>query len=369
MNLFNLVAKLTLDDTEYKKGIDRATSSASGVTTAVVASSKKSATAMATVGVAAADVSKRMDGLGMASLSSGIKAAAGWAGVALSIGAVVTALKNAITSTNAWADNIINLGQIYGLTNEQIQEASYLASESGKNAEWALRKAESSGQTYWEVLGLTNEQYKEMIANAHEMGLIVSDELLANVDKFNDAISHLKYQWQAVLGGLLAGDENAEENLQKFFDRVIEFFETYAPVVVNFIVKLAIQVTIALATMAPQLVTQILNVILDTIFNVDWLAVGWNIMKSIAEGIINASIELLGGWLRIFGVEMPKVDFGVGSSSNYIDVGNNYEITERSTQELTIRIESDGVTANDKAVASSLENIIDKKIGEMLGGI
>lgn len=368
MNLFDLVAKLTLDDTEYRKGIDNATKQTSGLTTAVVTSSKKSATAMATVGVAAADVSKKMNDLGMASIASGLKTAAGWAGVALGIGAVVTALKDAIYNTTEWAGGIKDLAQVYGMTYTQIQEVNYLAQESGKNAEWAIRKAQSSGQEYWEVLGLTNEEYKEMIAYANEMGIILTDDLVDGADRLGDQISQLKYQWQAVLGGLLAGDENAQQNMRTFFDRLIKFIEEFAPTIIDFVVKIAIEVTMALIRIAPTLVAQVLSSLMDTIFNVDWVGVGWNIMKSIAEGIINASSELLFGWLKIFGIDAPKVDFGIGKDVN---LGNNssYEISERRTEELTIKIESEGVTANDKAVADSLEHLIDDKIGKMLGGV
>lgn len=96
------------------------------------------------------------------------------------------------------------------------------------------------------------------------------------------------------------------------------------------------------------------------------MQVGWDVMKSIAQGIINASSEFLFGWLKTFGIEAPKVDFG-GASGNYIDVGNNYEITERVSQELKIRIESEGVTANDKLVTDSVADYVDKAIGDALG--
>ena len=38
-------------------------------------------------------------------------------------------------------------------------------------------------------------------------------------------------------------------------------------------------------------------------------------------------------------------------------------------EELTIRVESNGVTSNDKAVANSLEDLIDEKLGKLLGGM
>lgn len=368
MNLFNLVAKLTLDDTEYKKGIEKAQKQTNGLTTTMVLSSKKSAAAMGAVGVATTAVSQKVSDLTTTTLMNGVKSVASWAGVALSIAAVVTALKDAIYNTTEWAGGIKDLAQVYGMTYTQIQEVNYLAQESGKNAEWAIRKAQSSGQEYWEVLGLTNEEYKEMIAYANEMGIILSDDLVDGADRLGDQISQLKYQWQSLLAGLLAGDVNAEENLQKFFDRLMAFLEEFTPVAIQFSVKLIRQIIIGLIKIAPQLFAELIDAIMSLIWDVDWLQVGWDLMKAIAQGIINAASQLLFGWLKIFGIEAPKVDFG-GGGGNYVDVGNNYEITERSTQELTIRVESDGVTANDKLVADSLEDKINKAIGNMLGGI
>lgn len=368
MNLFDLVAKLTLDDSDYVNGISNAKKSADGLAASTGKSSKSSALAMGTVGVAAADVTSKIKTLTTTSIASGLKTAAGWAGIALGVGAVVTALKDAIYNTTEWAGGIKDLAQVYGMTYTQIQEVNYLAQESGKNAEWAIRKAQSSGQEYWEVLGLTNEEYQEMIAYANEMGIILSDDLVDGADRLGDQISQLKYQWQSLLAGLLAGDTNAGENLQRFFDRLMAFLEEFAPVVVQFAVKLLVNIAVAALRILPQLTAELINAVIDTIFSINWWEVGWNVIKSIVQGIINGLLNLGLGWLaKLFGFEVPQIDLGVGQSS--IDVGNNYEITERSTQELTIRVESNGVTANDKAVANSLETIIDKKIGEMLGGI
>lgn len=368
MNLFNLVAKLTLDDSDYVNGISSAKKSADSLAASTGKSSKGSALAMGTVGVAAADVTSKINTLTTTSIASGLKTAAGWAGVALSVSAIVTSLKDAIYNTTEWAGGIKDLAQVYGRSYTEIQEVNYLAQESGKNAEWALRKAQSSGMEYWEVLGLTNEQYQEMIGYANEMGIILGDDVIDGADRLGDQISQLKYQWQSLLAGLLAGDENAEENLQKFFDRIMAFLEEFMPVIMQFVAKLLVNIAVAAVKLVPQLTVEIINVLIDTIFSINWVEVGWNIIKSIVQGIINGFLKLGLGWLgKLLGFEVPQLDLGVGQSS--IDVGNNYEITERSTQELTIKVESNGVTANDKAVANSLETIIDKKIGEMLGGI
>ena len=369
MNLFNLYARLTLDDSDYEKKISSAKKEADGLATTFVVGSKRSSAAMGAVGLATTAVGQKLGDLTTKTIANGVKTVASWAGITLAISAVVSTLKDAIYNTTEWAGGIKDLAQVYGMTYEQIQEVNYLAQESGKNAEWAIRKAQSSGQEYWEVLGLSNEEYREMIANAKEMGIILSDDLVDGADMLGDQISQIKYQWQAVLAGLLAGDVNAEENLTKFFNRLFAVVEKFTPAIVQFVVKLVFRLAVALVQYIPQFIGLVISEIINTIFSVNWFQVGFDIIKAIIEGVINGLSELLFGWIGdIFGFEIPKLDLGVGNG-NYLDVGSSYEITESVSQELTINIKSEGVTANDKVVAGSVEDLVDKKLGALLGGI
>lgn len=336
MNVFNLTASLTLDDKNYKTQIEEA---------------KKQTESVATT-----------------TEKTSLKTALSWGAIGASVLVVVNKIKDLMYNTTEWAGAIKDLAQVYGMTYEQIQEVNYLAQESGKNAEWAIRKAQSSGQEYWEVLGLTNEEYQEMITNAREMGIILKDDLVDGADRLGDQISQLKYQWQAVLAGLLAGDVNAEENLSKFFDRVMEFAEEFMPVAIQFSIRLLKELALALIKYAPQLIVQLIDEIINIIYEIDWIELGINIMKAIMQGVLNVLSHTFLGWLKIFGIEPPKVDLGLGGSSS-IDTGTSYEINEKVQEELTIRVESSGVTSNDKAVANSLEDLIDEKLGKLLGGM
>lgn len=369
INLFNLYARLTLDDADYKKGIANAERQTNSLASTISASSKRSTTAIGGMGIAIRAFSDKLKEANDNAVISGVKTVASWVGITLAIYAAVGAVKDLIYNTTEWAGSIKDLSQVYDMTYEQIQEVNYLSAESGKNAEWAIRKAQSTGQAYWEVLGLSNEEYQEMIANAHEMGIILSDELVDGADELGDAISHIKYQWQAVLAGLLAGDVNAEENLTKFFNRLFAVVEKFTPAIVQFIVKLVFRLAVALVQYIPQFIGLVISEIINTIFSVNWFQVGFDIIKAIIEGVINGLGELLFGWIGdIFGFEIPKLDLGVGNG-NYLDVGSSYEITESVSQELTINIKSEGVTANDKVVAGSVEDLVDKKLGALLGGI
>ena len=338
MNIMNLTAKLILDDKEYQVKLQEAKKQAKDTSNSTI--------------------------------SNNLKTVASWVGITASVTALISTMKNLVYNTTEYAGSVKDLAQVYETTYQNVQELNYMAQESGKNAEWVLRKAQSSGESYAEILGLTNEEYAEMVANAHEMGIILEDEVIDRADMLGDAISQLKYQFQAVLTGLLAGEEGADQNLRAFLQRVGDFVKQYAPAVINFAVQLLIEVAVAFITQFPQIATELVLALQNALLNVDWLGVLWTVIKGLAEGIVNMILNALLGWLSWFGIETPQVDFGVGDSPSLSNVGaNDYEITESVTQELTIKVESDGVTANDKAVADSLEDLIDEKLGKMLGGI
>lgn len=339
INIFNLVGKLILDDSEYKKKIEEAKGE-----------NKK---------------------LLQEELKARQETAGKWAAVIAAVGAVVNIMKSLIYNTTEYAGSVKDLAQVYEQTYQTVQELNFVAQESGKNAEWVLRKAMNSGRSYAEILGLTNDEYAEMVAQAHELGLVMEDEVLDRADVLGEKLASLKYQWQSVLIGLLAGEEDAPANLEAFFERFIETAYRFLPMFSEFTVKLLTQVTIALVEYLPMLVADLSTAIVgDLIKNLPKTL--WELVKAILETAINGLIWSTFGWvIDLFGGKKPQVDLGGGSSySNELSFApNDYEITERVDQNLLIEVRSEGVTANDKDVASSLEDLIDEKIGKMLGGI
>lgn len=336
MNIFNLFGKLTLDNSDYNKGIDEAKNKNNEL--------EKSTNKMS------------------------LGAVAGWAAIVAAIMKGVSAIKDAIMNTTEYAGTIKDLAQVYGKTYEQIQEVNYLAQESGKSAEWALKRAESSGQEYWEVLGLTNEQYKEMIANAKDMGIILENEVIDRADMLGDSISQLKYQWQALLTGLLAGDEGAEENMRQFFVRVGDMVEEYAPTVVNFGVQLILQILIGAVQQSPQILSDFMYALQDAFLKINWIDLIWNILRAVAEMFVNNVIDAVAGWLRVFGVDVPQVDFTSSSnsisgqsSSNYkLPTSNNNTYNEdNSTYNISINTDLTGELNYD---AKTLANEVIKQI-------
>lgn len=336
MNIFNLTAKLTLDDSEYKKNIN--------------------------------EVKKENKDLVKNTKDANLKSILSWGAVSGTIALVANKLKQLTLDATNYAGSIKNMSQFYGESIEKIQELSYVAEKSGKDVEYALKRAKSSGEEYWEVLGLTREQYIEMTNDAHKMGLVLSSEVVEGADALGDSIGNLKLQWKSTLMSLLGGAPEAEEKFNQFAENVSVFLERFTGPVLRFITKLTQSILKTLVKIAPTLVGELIDVIFDTVYKIDWIGFGINLAIKIAEGLVNVLAKIFNkifGWI---GINIPEVNFGE-FDTGIQSWGAEYEISEKSTQDITIKIESEGVTENDKKVSKSLEELIDEKLGKMLGDV
>lgn len=336
----NLTAKLILDDKEYTVQLQEA--------------------------------KQKAENTGKGIGKSALGAKLGWVAVGTAIAGVIKKMGELMYNTTEYAGSIKDLAQVYETTYQNVQELNYLAQESGKNAEWVLRKARSSGESYAEVLGLSNEEYLEMIANAKEMGIILEDEIIDRADMLGDQISQLKYQWQAVLTNLLAGNENADELLSQFFNRVGAFMEQNLPIAIQFIYRLLMQLAMAIVRIAPKiissLITELIDLIIEFIMSGDWFKVGWNVAIAILEGVINGLLKAGGGILDMIGIKIPEVDFS--SAQMELTTGKNYNAeysysTNNSsnsnvTNNTTITIEAKD--ANAREIANEVSRILSTQI-------
>lgn len=340
MNIMNLTAKLILDDKEYTVQLQEAKNKTKDVT----------------------NETEKM----------GLGAKLTWAAVGVAIVGVIRKMGELMYSTTEYAGSIKDLAQVYETTYQNVQELNYIAQESGKNAEWVLRKARSSGQSYAEVLGLSNEEYQEMIANAKEMGIILENDVIDRADMLGDQISQLKYQWQAVLTGLLAGNEDADEQLSAFFGRVGAFMEENLPTAIQFTVRLLLQLMLGIMRVAPKIISDLLAELIDFvvewILSFDWFKVGWNLSIAILEGIVNGLVKVGNKILKYVGIKIPEADFSkmqmeLSSGKNY--ASNNSYLTNNSsssnvTNNTTITIEAKD--ANAREIANEVSRILSTQI-------
>lgn len=342
MDLFNLVGRLVLNTDDYDKGIDEA----KGKNEEFEESTDKTSVA----------------------------AAAKWAAIGAAVMKVVSTIKNLIVDSTQYADNIKNMAQIYGYTTQEIQEMKSVAEQSGKSLERVLRAIQSSGQTAAEYLGLTQEEYEGMVAEAYRYGTILSDQALDTVDAFGDRIAYMKSEWTAAITSSLAGEEGAEEALEKFFDNVMNFVEKYSPTIIKFSVKLLLTVAQALIRVLPQVVQDLISTALEELYSVNWFEVGINLINAIIKGVWEGLKGAGKNILKLFGIDLgdEDSDYAIDAADAMRISSNDYTVTESATQKIDVNIKYDGDTPisemNAELVGGALAQQIDEILGRRLNG-
>lgn len=401
MNIFELFAVLTLQKDDYNEGLDeteRQSNSWGDKIKGIM--QNKAVMAFALVGKAVVDVGKKLNQL--------------------------------MLDTMNYADTVGDLAAKYGVTTNAISEMQYIADQSSTSIEGmtsamtmllnrakengegfkelgvdvydangnikqmddlfydtigALNNIESEGErsrlmletfgrsamNVGEVVRKSSEELAQMRQEAHDLGIVMEEDTINFASDMNDKMAVLKLQGQSALASLVAGDEEAEEKLQNFFDGVIELMETYVPTIVNFAVRLLIQIAIGLIRVAPTLASELIGVIIDTILETNWVQVGIDIGKSLAEGIVNTIISGINTVTRIFGFKIPKVDFGVGKDLGIPTIGEvldgEYEVKNNVKQDINVNIEASGDTPVSEETAEKTAQALAPYIDKILGGM
>ena len=338
MNLFNLFGKLTLDTSDYERGIDDARSS----NESFEASTSK--TSAATAGK--------------------------WAAVAAAIMAVAKVIKGLVVDATQYTDKIMNMAQLYGYTTKEIQEMMSVAEQSGKSIEEVLKGIRSSGQTAAEYLGLTVEEYKSMVEEAYRYGIILSDEAIRRVDAFGDRVSYLKAEWTAAISALLADEEGAEEAVEQFFKNVEKTVDDYAPMIIKFTIRLTLRVMKAVGEVLPEVYEDLMNSFAEYFISFDWYRLGFIAAKGIIKGLIHGLGNL---GKKIFGITDEDVDESDSPVLRSSNIGSNdYEVTENVTQKIDVSLRYDGDTPigreNAELVGGAVASQIDAILGRRLNG-
>ena len=358
-------------------------------------------------------------------------AVAGWAAIAAAVVKVTQAIIKLATESLNYADKISDLAAQYGVTTDAISEMQYIAEQSATSVEsltssmsMLYMRAKQDGEAFqklgisvkdnegnfksmdklfWETAnalnGLSDENEKNAVMTdlfgrnamnigevlrkstseinamrqeAHDLGIVMSEETVKMASDFNDKMAVMKMQGQSALASLIAGAPDAEERLQQFFDNVLEMLEKYIPAFVKFAVRLITQAAIALVKIAPQLAIDIVNEIQNTILNMDWFQFGIEIGKSLINGVINIFLSGFRGLFKLFGVEIPTVDI-FGDKQNNTTFENlqrkeqNYEIQQKMKQEITVKVEASGDTAVSKESAEKTAEALAPYIDKILG--
>lgn len=264
-----------------------------------------------------------------------------------------------------------NLKQMDELFYETIGALNDIESD-GEKSRLMLETFGRSAMTVGEVVRKSSEELAQMRQEAHDLGIVMDESTISFASDMNDMLAVLKLQGRSALSSIVAGAPDAEEKLQNFFDNLMEMLDTYIPTFSNFAVRLLIQASIALVRIAPNLTVNIVEAIIDTVLNMDWLQVGVDIGKSIAEGVVNMIVSALNLALGWTGLKIPKADFGVGSDIGTMSLGEalgeEYEISENIRQDITVKVEASGDSAVSEDTAEKTAQALAPYIDKILGG-
>lgn len=220
-----------------------------------------------------------------------------------------------------------------------------------------------------EILRKDTEELNAMRQEAHDLGIVIDQDTADFAGSWFDKIDQVKLQGQSALASLVAGAPDAEERLQNFFDNVLVMLDGYIPAFANFGIRLLMQIAIAMVRVAPSLVVEILDAVIDTIFNINWLQVGIDVGKAIMEGALNIIVSALNAVLGLFGVDIPKVDLGAGENLfNEESLGEEYEISENINQTIEVKVEASGDSSVSQDTAEKTAQALAPYIDKILGG-
>lgn len=254
---------------------------------------------------------------------------------------------------------------------ETVGALNNLEDENAKNA-YMLKTFGRSAMSVGEVVRKSGEELARMRQEAHDLGIVMSEETVQGASDFNDQLAVLKLQGKSALAELIAGAPDAEEKLQNFIDSVLKMLDRHIPSFVNFSLRLLLQVALGLVRTAPSLAIEIVTTIQDVILNMDWFQFGVDLGKAILEGLINIIVSTLNGLLGWLGVNIPKVDLGVGEDIGTTSIGealgSEYEISKNIKTDINVKVEASGDTAVSEETAEKTAEALAPYIDKILGG-
>lgn len=395
MNVFNLFAKLTLDDSSYKKNIEEA----KGKNAEFEKSTKKTSLA----------------------------AKIGWAAVATAVVAIIGKIKNLALETINYADSFGDLGAKLSMSTDSVQEFNYIAGQLSTNldtltstmtvmynkarenddafAKIGVSVTDTNGELksmddlFYETVGAMNgmesdsertaamldvfgrsalqigevlntdvDTLKAMGQEAHDLGIVISEDLTEKAGAFNDKMDEFKLRGKGILAEMLLGEGGAELNAK--FDRFINDFmvgfENVFPKFMNFIIQLLAKLITSLAKMLPVLVPTFIKALLD----INWLDVGWQIGKAIFLGIweiLKKSLGALIGYGWLWGGDTPSTPTDTSYTANDVVSGTVNETKTSTKVDLNINVSGETAIsqANAETIAETLLPYIDKGLGRV----
>lgn len=325
MNVFDLVASLTLDTSGYDDGLSSAGNEAksfgqklgSGLKTA----GKIGGVALAAVGTASIAVGKAMwnstkelaeygDNIDKMSQKMGISAQAyqEWDAVMQHSGTSIDSMQRGMTTLSKAAENNSDAFEKLGLTQEQVasmnQEELFAATIEGlqnmeSGTERTVLAQELLGGSAKELGALLNtsaEDTQKMKDRVHELGGVMSDEAVKASAEFQDNLQDLQTAISGVKRGitmeflpacndmmagftmLVAGEDGAEEKIDEGMNKMVDAASSAISRLQEIGDVLFPKISEAITKLLPQI-----------------MSLGAQIVVKLAEGIVKSLPSIVGG--------------------------------------------------------------------------
>lgn len=367
MNLWNLTGKITLDDSDYKKSLTDA---------------KKETEQFS---------SNIKDKIGIIATNAFVQLAQAVLGAANKI-------KQLTLDTINYADNFSDLSAQYDINTKSLQEFNYIAIQNGTTLDSLLstmtmmyNKAKEDADVFtelgvsvrdtngnmksmdtlfWEVKsaldGVTNSgdksalmlsvfgrnamsvgevlrkdtsELKELAQTANDLGIVMEEGVIQKASDFNDKMAELKLRAKSTFAELIAGVDGAEDKFDALVDDMLEMLDNAMP----FFEQIGVHLGEALIK-------------------------GFgSVVKGSLKGAWEFTQKVFGkGWIWGKNDNSSTQSEPVVSDTDIVDM-NSYEVTERTSQTLEIKLTASGTSAMDeqniKLIANELIPIIDKGMG------
>lgn len=324
MNVFDLVAKISLDSSEYNKGLDDANKSADNFKTkfgnGLKTAGKVGVAALTTVAVAGGAVAKSMyndvtalaeygDNIDKMSQKMGLSAEAyqEWDAVMQHSGTSIDAMQRGMTTLSKAAENGSDAFERLGISQEELasmsQEEIFAKTIEGlQNMEAGTERTAlaqkllgGSAKELGALLNTSAAETQAMKDRVHELGGVMSDEAVKSAAQFQDNMQDLQTAISGVKRGvvsdflpaandlisgftmLISGEEGAEEQLSKGMDNLVIAVSGGLDKITQIGEKLFPKIAEAITKLLPKLVE-----------------LGAKIIVQLAQGIISNAPSMIG---------------------------------------------------------------------------
>lgn len=335
-----MFAKLSLDKTDYEKGLD--------------------------------DAKTKGKELGNETEKVSAKSVIAWSAVATAVIAIVKATKDAILQSANYADQIGDVAEKWGFTTKEIQEFDYWATMSGTTLESLLtgmrglvNQAEAGAPAFeklgvsvknvdgtfkdqktlfletidalnqvedrtqrnalqFEIFGRAGIELGQVISRdaselqalsseAENLGIILSEDTISQAGNLNDQLDQIKLSFKSVLAELVAGSPEAEEKLDAFLDNLGERVSDWLPKFIEIGGALLTKVIESLIKMLPDILPAFIESVMGFTLEFDWVKMGKSIISAVLKGALSILVNnpVMQFLSKVFGFSIDSLNQGI----------------------------------------------------------